>query len=98
MYSFSLLDPLFFDTDRDLIADTLDKENHTSTFNYHVSSSDHYPYLNIHMATQNLSMLGNSSKLILTANNFFDDNTWGLISSNKTSRDISKQYEHLTGS
>lgn len=37
-----------------------------------------YPHLPIHIFTQNLSRLSNTSKLILIANGFFGDRNWGI--------------------
>ncbi|CAF1178640.1 unnamed protein product [Adineta steineri] len=50
------------------------------------SLSNYHPRLPIHIFTQNLSLIGNTSKLILLGNGFFGDQTWeGSFRPNKTS-------------
>ncbi|CAF0797699.1 unnamed protein product [Rotaria sordida] len=47
--------------------------------------SDYYPHLPIHIFTQNLSLTGNTSKLILLGNGFFGTRDWGIASSSRSS-------------
>ncbi|CAF1274794.1 unnamed protein product [Rotaria sordida] len=46
---------------------------------------DYYPHLPIHIFTQNLSLIGNASKLILLGNGFFGDRHWRLGPLNESS-------------
>ncbi|UJR21917.1 hypothetical protein I4U23_024987 [Adineta vaga] len=53
---------------------------------FQIGQSIYYPQLPIHMFTQNLSLNGNHSKLILLGNGFFGDRTWeGIATDGKTS-------------
>jgi len=52
----------------------------------------YYPYLPIHIFTQNLTSLNNVSKLILLGNEFFGDQKWGIGGIGKSSTEISKNY------
>ncbi|CAF5209191.1 unnamed protein product, partial [Rotaria magnacalcarata] len=40
--------------------------------------SDYYPRLPIHIFNQNVSLIGNTSKLILLGNGFFGSRDWGI--------------------
>jgi hypothetical protein len=51
--------------------------------------SDYYPRLPIHIHTQNISLIGNTSKLILLGNGFFGERDWGIASSKRSSTEIS---------
>lgn len=51
----------------------------------------YYPYIPIHMYSQNLSGLKNTSKLILLGNGFFGDATWGVGGTGKSSSTRSKK-------
>ncbi|CAF0938105.1 unnamed protein product [Adineta ricciae] len=56
------------------------------TSEFHTRRSVYHPQLPIHIFTQNLSLIGNNSKLILLGNGFFGDRTWeGAGSGGKTS-------------
>lgn len=50
---------------------------------------DYYPHLPIHIFTQDLSLIGNKSKLILLGNGFFRDRYWGFAKPNRSSKEIS---------
>jgi hypothetical protein len=64
-----------------------------STKQFEARVSDYYPRLPIHIFTQNLSLIGNTSKLILLGNGFFGDRSWeGMISAGKSSTPISNNY------
>jgi hypothetical protein len=54
--------------------------------------SDHYPRLPIHIYTQNLTLTGNKTKLILLGNGFFGDRNWGIGAPGKSSAEHSKKY------
>ncbi|CAF2827386.1 unnamed protein product [Rotaria sp. Silwood2] len=54
---------------------------------FEIRVSDYYPRLPIHIFTQNISFIGNTSKLILLGNGFFGDRDWGIASSSKSSRE-----------
>lgn len=60
--------------------------NSEASFNYTFKSrlSSVYPYLPIHMYSQNLSLLRNKSKLILVGNAFFGDRTWKIFKKTDT--------------
>ena len=60
-----------------------------------IASSSSYPYLPIHLFTQNVASLSNVTKLILLANGFFGDANWGLGEMNKSSQDLSKNTLQL---
>jgi len=61
------------------------------TFESRLSST--YPYLPIHIYTQNLSLLNKkNSKLILVGNGFFGTRSWNLFEKNESSKSISNQY------
>lgn len=60
------------------------------TFEFENLVSNYYPRLSIHIFTQNISLIGNSSKLILLGNGFFGDRNWGLGMSSKSSTQKSK--------
>ncbi|CAF1203569.1 unnamed protein product [Rotaria sp. Silwood1] len=47
--------------------------------------SDYYPQLPIHIFTQNISLIGNTSKLILLGNGFFGGRDWGIASASQSS-------------
>ncbi len=64
--------------------------NISSTFESRVS--EYYPRLPIHIYTQDLSSIGNTSKLILLGNGFFGDRTWGTFRSGQSSTEQSKNY------
>ena len=53
--------------------------------------SSWYPHLPIHMFTQDLSSLTNTTKLILIGNGFFGDRNWGIAVSGRSSAEISKR-------
>jgi len=53
--------------------------------------SDYYPHLPIHIFTQNLSLIGNTTKLILIGNSFFGDRDWGISVPGRSSTQISKK-------
>jgi hypothetical protein len=59
-----------------------------SEFKSHIP--DYYPYLPIHIYTQNLTSMRNTTKLILLANGFFGNANWGLNSIGKSSKELSK--------
>jgi hypothetical protein len=63
--------------------------NTESNFTFESRLSEFYPRLPIHIFTQNLSLIGNRSKLILIGNGFFGDRDWGIASSGRSSREIS---------
>jgi hypothetical protein len=48
-----------------------------------------YPRLPIHIFTQNLSLIGNSNKLILIGNGFFGDRNWRFFVPGRSSQKIS---------
>ena len=54
--------------------------------------SDYYPHLPIHIFTQNLSLTGNISKLILLGNGFSGRRDWGIGSPNRSSTEKSTIY------
>ncbi len=60
-------------------------------FNYTFESRlfNFYPRLPIHIFTQNLSLIGNSNKLILIGNGFFGDRHWGISVPGRSSQKIS---------
>jgi hypothetical protein len=60
-------------------------------FNYTFESRlfDFYPHLPIHIFTQNLSLIGNRSKLILFGNRFFGDPHWRFLVPGRSSQQIS---------
>jgi hypothetical protein len=51
--------------------------------------SNWYPHLPIHIFTQNLSLLSDTSKLILIGNGFFGDRDWGVAPPGRSSTEIS---------
>jgi len=51
---------------------------------------DYYPHLPIHIFTQNLSLIGNTSKLILLGNTFFGRRTWNICLPGLSSTETSK--------
>jgi hypothetical protein len=60
-----------------------------SSFTYHIEQTQFYPYLPIQIYTTNrerfLELENKTKKIILLANNFFDDPTWSIKSlKNKT--------------
>lgn len=61
-----------------------------STFESRVS--EYYPRLPIHIFTQNLSLLTNTTKLILIGNGFFGSRGWGIVGSKQSSTQISMFY------
>jgi hypothetical protein len=69
----------------------INQTNNNFTFESRVS--DYYPRLPIHIFTQNLSFIDNTSKLILIGNGFFGDRDWGIAKPNRSSREISTNIE-----
>jgi hypothetical protein len=69
----------------------INQTNNNFTFESRVS--DYYPRLPIHIFTQNLSFIDNTSKLILIGNGFFGDRDWGIAKPNRSSREISTNNE-----
>ncbi len=51
---------------------------------------DYYPHLPIHIFTQKLSLIGNTSKLILLGNTFFGRQTWDICTPGRSSTETSK--------
>lgn len=76
----------------------LEHENQTDTYEnrsnveFQSRVSAWYPHLSIHMFTQNLSLLSNTTKLILIGNPFFGDRNWGMAIPGRTSQEISNKF------
>ena len=53
--------------------------------------SDYHPHLSIHIFNQNVSLIGNTSKLILLGNGFFGTQDWGIAVPGRSSTQKSKK-------
>jgi len=62
-------------------------------FQSHIHS--YYPHLPIHIYTQNLTALENTTKLILLGNGIFGDKKWGLDGGGRSPGEISQKQTHL---
>jgi hypothetical protein len=67
----------------------LTSESSSSIKEFESRISEYYPRIPIHIFTQNLSLIGNTSKLILLANGFFGERDWGIGSPKKSSTEKS---------
>jgi hypothetical protein len=78
------------------IPDNTSLTNETeSNYTFESRLFNFYPRLPIHIFTQNLSLIGNRSKLILIGNGFFGDRDWGIAKSDRTSQQISTNIYFL---
>jgi hypothetical protein len=57
--------------------------------------SAYYPHIPIHIYTQNLTSLKDSSKLILLGNGFFGEERWGLNTEGKSPLERSKNKSNI---
>ncbi|UJR27299.1 hypothetical protein I4U23_008594 [Adineta vaga] len=63
-------------------------DNNLTQSIFQARSYPYYPQFPILIYTQNLSLLQNTSKLILLGNGFFEDPTWGMTASGKSQKDL----------
>ena len=85
-----LLNLMSDDRELDSSSDTNRSDDDVPVIPFQSRLSPYYPHIPVHIYTQNLTSEHNRTKLILLANPFFGDATWGFQFHNQSSVELSK--------